>query len=192
MRNRWKTATVVVLLVAGLATVPAMRGRGSENPPMLTEPKVMVSKQGAVTASGMVDCSTDVLAMWPDYVGAPDTVLTNVSWTVNQRKGRSILTANYADAQASPCWARPGAPFVEPGRCQENADGTMHPCRWDSRMYGSDGWIFGNGAFKTGGVHLDATMEGGYYVFAGDEESRDLGSFEMRGWDLTATSATRR
>ena len=59
-------------------------------------------------------------------------------------------------------------------------------------MYGSDGWVFGNGVFKSGSAHLTATMEGGNYFVPGEPGVYDLGSFEMRGWDLTATSATRR
>lgn len=187
MRHRWKSAVAALVVVAGSAAVPATMGRGADSPPMLTEPRVMVSKQGAVTASGMVDCSADVLAQWPNYEGAPDIVLTNVSWTANQRKGRSVLSAQFQDGQASPCWARPDAPYLDPGRCRENADGTLHPCRWDSFLYGSDGWVFGSGVFKTGSVHLAATMEGGYYFVPSDPELYDLGSFEMRGWDLTAT-----
>lgn len=187
MKRRRRIVAAALLVATGLGVLPALRGRGADNPPMLTEPKVLVSKQGAVTASGMVDCSADVLAQWPDYVGAPDMVLTNVSWTVNQRKGRSVLSATYEDHQASPCWSKPDVLYLDPGRCRENADGTLHPCRWDSSMYGSDGWVFGSGVFKTGTVHLAATMEGGYYFVSGESGVQDLGSFEMRGWDLTAT-----
>lgn len=189
MANRIRFWVIGALAIgsAGAVVVAARQGSGAENPPMLTEPKVVVAKSGAVKASGMVDCSADVLAQWPDYEGAPDIVLTNVSWTANQRKGRSVLSAVFEDHMASPCWARADAPDVDPGRCRLNDDGTQHPCTWDSQNYGSDGWIFGTGVFKTGSIHLAATMEGGYYYEPGNPEILDLGSFEMRGWDLAAT-----
>lgn len=180
-------ATIAIIGVSGLGLVPAAVSLGAENPPMLSSPKVAVSKQGAVTAKGMVDCSAEVLARWPGYVGAPDSVLTNVSWTASQRKGRTVLSATFQDSQASPCWAKPDAPFVEPDRCEENADGTLHPCIWDSKLYGSEGWVFGSGVFKTGTVHLSATMDGGYYFVPGEPEDLNLGLFQIQEWDVTAT-----
>lgn len=180
-------ALVAIVAVAAFGLVPAMQSLAAENPPMLTAPRVLVSKQGAVNATGMVDCSAEVLARWPGYEGAPDSVLINVSWIASQRKGRSILTATFQDGQAGPCWAKSDAPFIDPGRCELNADGTLHPCVWDSKQYGSDGWVFGNGVFKTGTVHLNATLEGGYYFVPGGPEDLDLGLFEIREWDVVAT-----
>jgi hypothetical protein len=65
-------------------------------------------------------------------------------------------------------------------------DGTFHPCIWDSRNYGSSGWIFGSGVFKAGDVHLSATVEGGYYVDSSGNEMADIGIFEISEWDLSA------
>ena len=176
----------MLLVTAGGWSVHPNAVSAQEPAPYLTEPRVSVSRLGGVTASGQVDCSADVLAMWPGYVGAPDTVLTNVSWVATQRKGRMIVMARFDDAMASPCWARPGAPWVEPERCRLNEDGTFHPCTWDSYNYGSDGWMFGTAAFKTGATHLSATMDGGYYSVPGDDYM-NLGSFSIGGWDLMAT-----
>ena len=188
MSNRTKNliAVALLLMTSGLWSMRPAIAAAQERFPYLTEPSVQVSRLGAVRAGGMVDCSADVLAMWPDYVGAPEVVLTNVSWTANQRKGRSVLTARFEDAMASPCWARPGAQWVEPDRCRLHDDGTLHPCKWDTNNYGSDGWVFGNGVFKTGATHLTATMDGGYYWFPGDEEDQNLRSFEITGWDVAA------
>lgn len=184
-RTTFPKARTIPALVAALAlTFLAASGASAVEPSMLSAPKVLVNRTGGITATGNVDCAAAVLAAWGSYANAPDLVFTNVSWTIDQPQGRRMISATFEDHMASPCWAKAGAPFVDPGRCTLAADGTQHPCRWDSQNYGSDGWIYGNGAFKPGAVHLAVTMDGGYYDVG--QDMANLGLFEMKGWNLTA------
>lgn len=190
-KRRRLAAIAALAALASVALLATMSSSaGADNVPMLTAPQVLVNKTGGVTAMGKVDCSARVLQKWGTYEDAPDIVLTNVDWTVNQAQGRKMITVTFGDGMGSPCWAKQGAADVDPGRCVLDADGTLHPCTWDSYNYGSDGWIYGNGAVKPGAVHLSATMDGGYWFDDSDPQHpvlRNEGWFEMDGWDLRAT-----
>jgi hypothetical protein len=184
-------ASMVLLVSAGLVTAGPVSAADAF--PRLTVDTVLVNGTGGITVMGTVDCSAAVVEHWGSISNVPaDTVvLINVSWTAYQPAGRKfMLKAELQDSQASPCWAN-YSEGAEPGRCIENLDtGILAPCRWDSSNWGSGGYMYGNGMFKKGAVHVDVMLEGGYY--GGEDEDGNplsIGIFRIYSFDLKATKS---
>ena len=183
VRRLLVVASVLVLVTANLAVAGPVGG--TEAGPVFTVDKVFVNKTGGVSVMGTVDCSAAVAEQWPNNTVPPETyVLVNVSWKAYQPAGRRMLMAELGDSQASPCWAN-ATEFVDPGRCVELKPGIWGQCRWDSSNWGQDGYQYGTGKFVKGMVHVDATLEGGFW---GDVDAGELFDFfEIRSVDLRAT-----
>ena len=53
--------------------------------------------------------------------------------------------------------------------------------------WGSSGYVYGNGKFTQGAVHVDTVLEGGYYDgYDADGNLISLGFFEIDGFDMRA------
>lgn len=157
-------------VIAVAAAVGTLVGAGTASAAELSVDKAYVNSTGGLTVLGTVDCSADVIAQFGSLdAPAPGTyVYVNVSWTANQPVGRKMLTAQFEDHMASPCWANTSE-YVE--GCVENttpAGTTWYgPCGWDTSNYGSSGWIYGNGKFGTKLTHVEALLTNGIWFTEG-------------------------
>ena len=185
----------LVVLLAGTALISEPIG-ALEPGDTAAPTQVLVNKFGAVSVSGVTDCSGTVAMLaergvqgyfdqtteqWVDEVVPVDldasylTVMVNAdNWTVSQiqsKNGRKVtIQATYGSSKMTPCFNNDP---TSPARGQCGLSGA--PCAWTTNPYG---WMGGTywvvppvGGFKKGTVHVAGFQAEGYVVMLTDKTS---------------------